>query len=373
MSDSSQLKESRYDEKLSVRLAKLAKGQWAEILESAGIHLSSNPSKKTECPIHAGEDKKFRFENAEGNGLWHCSVCGHGSGLDLLRKVKGLNFVEAALWVIYDHFGEAGNKTPLPSAPQSAVIPKERPADELARIRSSYQKVWNEAKPVTVGDPVWLYLRSRIPGLVSIPVGLRLHPGLSYFGFPPNGGGYGKNYGQFACMVAAVVDETGKCCNIHRTYLTMQGKKLALQEPDEDDPTALIDLPSKKLMKSVGARHYQIRLAKPINGVLGIAEGIETSLAAMIYSGVPTWPTVSDSGMANFMVPEAIQELVIFADNDHKTVRGGNPGLDAARKLVERPDVEKRIFERTLKVVIRTPATQGTDMVDFLQGIVQDH
>ena len=196
---------------------------------------------------------------------------------------------------------------------------------------------------------------------------------MAYYGMPGNDGGMGADFGDHPCMVSAVVDETGRCCNIHRTFLTDKGKKLALQEPDADDPTALVDLPAKKLMRSVGARHVQIRLAKPVDCVLGIGEGIETALAAMVYSGVPTWSVVSDGGIVNFLVPQTVTELIIFADNDHTTVRGGNPGLDAARKLVERPDIEARISARTLKVVIRTPATQGTDMVDFLQEIAASH
>lgn len=368
MHQSSIQEPQRFNERLSDRLSRVADGKWADILQGAGVSPDSLRNKKVQCPMHEGPRGKFRFENENGNGKWHCAVCGHGDGMKLLMSVTGKNFTEAAKWVI-DYMGDSQN-TRKPELLQRHIPVHQGKSDEqITRLRASYAKVWNEAGPITDGDPVSLYLRSRIPGLEKYPSVLRFHPGLPFFGMKGDDGSIGKNYGLYPCMVAAIVDETGRCCNIHRTYLTDKGRKLALQEPDDADPTVLVDLPAKKLMPSLGAKHYQIRLAKPVDGVLGIGEGIETALAAMMYSGVPTWSVVADSGMVNFIVPEAITKLVIFADNDLKTVRGGNPGLDAARKLVESPGVAARIVDGTLKVVIRTPEKQGTDMVDFLQEI----
>jgi putative DNA primase/helicase len=361
----------QYEERLSERLSDLADGKWADILAGAGIPSESLRNKKVQCPLHEGLKGKFRFENKDGNGNWHCAVCGHGDGMSLLMKATGKSYVEAAKWVIYDYYGGTPSSRKPGLLKKKAPAPEGKPEEAIARLRAKYEKVWSEAKPIVEGDPVALYLHSRIPGLEVFPSSLRYHPGLSFYGQPGNNGELGKNYGLHPCMVAAVVDETGRACNIHRTFLTANGKKLALSEPDSDDPTQLVDLPAKKLMPSIGARHYQIRLAKPADGVLGIGEGIETALAAMVYSGVPTWSVVADTGMANFFVPSAIKELVIFADNDHLTVRGGNPGLDAARRLVERADVQERLLDGSLKVVIRTPEIQGTDMVNFLQEIAK--
>jgi putative DNA primase/helicase len=370
MQESSHQKPQRFEERLSDRLSRVADGKWADILQGAGVSPDSLRNKKVQCPMHEGARGKFRFENENGNGKWHCAVCGHGEGMKLLMLVTGKNFTEAAKWVI-DYIGDRQNTAKPALLQKQQHTPRGKSDDDIARLRASYAKVWNEARSVVEDDPVALYLRSRIPGLGSFPSVIRFHPGLQFFGMPGDDGSLGKNYGLHPCMVAAVVDETGRCCNIHRTFLTYKGKKLNLQEPDDADPTILVDLPAKKLMPSVGAKHYQIRLAKPVDGVLGIGEGIETALAAMVYSGVPTWSVVADSGMANFIVPDAITELVIFADNDLRTVKGGNPGLDAARKLVERQDVAFRMSDGTLKVVIRTPETQGTDMVDFLQEIAR--
>jgi putative DNA primase/helicase len=356
------------EEKFVDRVNRLSDSRWADILDRAGVQVGSNPQKKTHCPLHEDKKPKFRFENKDGMGNWHCSNCGHGGGMKLLMMATGQTYVQAGRFIIDMFESNSGARAPA-LAPRSVPTPSQQPAEVNERRRAAYAKVWGEASAVVEGDPVFRYLRSRIPGLVQIPPVIRCHPGLGFYGIPPDGASYGRDYGLHPCMVAAVVDEAGRCCNIHRTYLTPDGKKLAIQEPDADDPSELVLLPAKKLMPSVGARHYQIRLAKPDAGLLGIAEGIETALAAMVYSGVPTWSVVATTGMVNFLVPDSIAKLVIFADNDNLTNKGVNPGLAAARQLIERADVAKRIEDETLSVVIRTPETSGTDMVNFLQEL----
>jgi putative DNA primase/helicase len=369
MKDSgSNQKSARYDEKLSERVHRLTSGRWSEVLDRAGVLVGSNPNKKTHCPLHEDQKPKFRFENKNGDGNWHCAVCGHGSGMALLMQAKGFSFIAASKLVI-ELFESPGSKIAPASQPRRLYVPPTPDVTQIEYRRAAFAKVWSEARPVTQGDPVDVYLRSRIPGLADIPKVIRFHPGLAFFGIPPEDAKFGRNYGLHPCMVSAVVDETGLCCNIHRTFLTRQGKKLVLQEPDPEDPFVLVDLPTKKLMPSIGAKHYQIRLFKPNDGVLGIAEGIETALAAMVYSSVPTWSLVATTGMVNFLVPDSINKLVIFADNDKLTEKGINPGLDAARRLLDSPRVAQRMSDESLSVVIRTPETAGTDMVDFLQEL----
>lgn len=56
---------------------------------------------------------------------------------------------------------------------------------------------------------------------------------------------------------------------------------------------------------------------------LGIAEGVETALAAMQLTGVPCWACLGAARMASVAIPESVRRLHIFADND-------KPGVDAA-------------------------------------------
>lgn len=50
--------------------------------------------------------------------------------------------------------------------------------------------------------------------------------------------------------------------------------------------------------------------------VLGLAEGIETALGAMQLSAVPCWACLGSQRMARVVIPDAVRELHVFADND---------------------------------------------------------
>ena len=85
--------------------------------------------------------------------------------------------------------------------------------------------------------------------------------------------------------------------------------------------------------------------------MLGIAEGIETALAARCASGVPTVAAYSAGALAGWQWPPSLRRLVIFADADPA-------GADAADKL------RQRARAAGLAVDVLTPTTPGTDWCD---------
>ena len=101
---------------------------------------------------------------------------------------------------------------------------------------------------------------------------------------------------------------------IHRTFLLDDGSGKA--------PAG------KKMLGSVA--DGAVRLF-PIgaDGHLGIAEGIETALAAQAIFGIPVWAALSADGMARWQWPAEVRRVTIFAD-------AGDAGRQAAARLADR-------------------------------------
>ena len=150
-------------------------------------------------------------------------------------------------------------------------------------------------------------------------------------------------------MLAMVTDSTGKPAQIHRTYITTAGTKA---------PVDKVRMFCAGSVPPGGA----VRLAYP-DDVLGIAEGIETALAAMKMFGIPTWAALSDSGVEKFEPPAETQRLVIFGDNDSQVDGPGTAfaGQRAAYALAAR-------LSGQLEIEVRIPEKPGTDWNDVLQA-----
>ena len=213
-------------------------------------------------------------------------------------------------------------------------------AKQWAKNRVKLMALWNQAALITEDDPAGRYLINR--GLTVPATGvLRFHAGLDYWHD-------GECIGRFPAMLAAVTSPTGELVTIHRTFLTHDGQKAPV-------PTV------KKLCATAGPMAgANIKIGNAVtrpDGRLGIcvAEGIETSLAASILSGVPCWPCVSANGLAGFIPPPDVRNVYVFADNDKNET-----GQKAAGQLAE------RLTKQGLTVRIYTPPTAGDDWLDEL-------
>lgn len=194
-------------------------------------------------------------------------------------------------------------------------------------------KLWAECQPLQLGDPVMRYLTRRGLGdLWPLPSCLRLHRGLTYWH-------EGRELGQFPAMVAPIVSPIGQTVALHRTYLTADGRKADLPTP-------------KKLTGAAGSlAGAAIPLGRCQNEMMGIAEGIETALAAWAGSGIPTVAASCASSLANWQWPASVRRIVVFADHDRA-------GLEAAQRL------KARGVQASLSVALITPSTPGTDWCD---------
>jgi putative DNA primase/helicase len=194
-------------------------------------------------------------------------------------------------------------------------------------------RVWAECVPLVPGDPVTLYLKRRgFGGVWPLPALLRLHRALSY----RHGA---ERLGTYPAMVAPIIAPDGRMLALHRTYLRSDGHKA-------DVPTV------KKLTGTAGLLAGAcIPLHKPAQGCIGIAEGIETALAAWSASGLPTVAAYSAGNLAAWRWPAGVQRLVIFADHDRA-------GIEAAESL------QARAVRAGLQSSVMTPTDAGADWCD---------
>lgn len=203
-------------------------------------------------------------------------------------------------------------------------------------------QVWAQCVPLVPGDSVTLYLKRRgFGGVWPLPELLRLHRELPYW----HGA---EKLGTFPAMVAPIIAPDGRTVALHRTYLTADGRKADLPSP-------------KKVTGAAGSLAGAcIPLHKPARGVIGIAEGIETALAASLASGVPTMAAYCAGALAGYLWPAGVQRLVIFADAD----KAGREAADTLRA---------RAMAARLRSEVLTPTTEGTDWCDVWaeRGVAQ--
>lgn len=141
-------------------------------------------------------------------------------------------------------------------------------------------------------------------------------------------------------MLAAVTTDIGIIA-VHRTFLDVASGKLASFERP------------KRALGSLG--YGAVRLAPPVQGRLGLAEGIESALSAMQLFGIPCWATLGNERFGLVAIPESVRELFLFIDND----AGGALAEERALKAYAMPD---RIIHS------RVPTSPGFDWNDELQS-----
>jgi phage/plasmid primase-like uncharacterized protein len=212
----------------------------------------------------------------------------------------------------------------------------EREAEQRQRWAANHERLrrlWAQCMPLEAGDPAALYLRHRLKANPwPLPACLRFHPALPYWHEE-------QELGRFPALVAPLVSPVGRIVALHRTYLTPDGRKAGVPEV-------------KKLSGAAGRlAGAAIPLHTPARGVLGVAEGIETALAAWLASSVPVVAAYSAGNVKAYQWPSAAQRLVVFADQ-------GDAGQAAALAL------QARAAGAGVRCDVLTPRTPGADWCD---------
>lgn len=333
-----------------------AEGFWPEILVRAGFPSEVLSNKRNQpCPFCPGR-RSFRFAD-RGKGLWvctHCTDSKYSQGLDLLKRHMNFDWTEAAAFV---HQFFDGN--PVTSV-ERAAKQKQYAAPSAADLQRRVEKMrilWEQASPITPGDPVYLYLKNRVKQFDHIPEGLRYHPNLEYWvhNNDPSAEFKYKLLGKYPAMLAKGEDADGKLVQLHKTFLTFDGRKADVPDP-------------KKTDVGVGSNSFAFRIFTQVKDVLGVCEGIETGVAANILQGIPVWPCHCASVLEKFVLPHSlrgqVRKLVIFQDNDLAKIRGDGKFHRAGQSAAA--NLSKRARQEGLKTLIVTSPRAGTDIADLV-------
>lgn len=310
-------------------------GRWPDILVTLGIDREHLRNRHGPCPVCGGKDR-FRFDDKNGRGTWICTHCGAGDGFKLLQLAFGWDFPRTCREV-----AQAAGLLPHGAAdPVRAFFPERSngetrdkaaaPASPTARVRSLRRSA---AAPGDVPD-VAAYLQSRHLWPLSTGCALRAHAAAPYYDGP-------ELIGKYPALLADVVDLEGEVVTAHVTYVP-GGRKLQGHAP------------RKILSPMTGRRGCAVRLMPCDGDVLGVAEGIETALAAARIHGVPTWAALNAGMLGRFVPPPEVHHVLIFADADRA-------GFEAAWKLAGELDGRAT-------TELRLPPTPAKDWAEVLEA-----
>lgn len=312
---------------MSTRLHDQAVGKWANILPALGVSREHLNGKHGACPICKEGRDRWRFDNKAGRGTWFCSHCGSGSGVDLVMRLHGVEFLEAKRMI-----------EPLISNARFEAPRVQREVDPRKHLEA-----WDRANRLCGVDPASVYLRNRGFTFDQPPASLRWLASARYYRDPKS-----KAWTEHPAMLALFVSPDRATTIVHRTFLTDDGHKADLGCDEKGNP-----FPAKKMARGKVPKGGAVRLA-PSAATMGIAEGIETALGAAGLYGVPVWAATSGDCLLHWQPPENAKHVLIFGDND-QSYAGQYKAFGLAYRL--------RLMG--LSVEVRLPPDSGDDWADL--------
>lgn len=292
-----------------MKTSEAARGRWREILPAFGIDAGCLDGRRHHaCPCTGEGNDRFRFADQNGSGNYFCACSqGEKGGFGLLECKTGRPFRELAAEI-------------------DAMIGRVRDQDAKPRAQTYAEQLRAIAKPSDRSA----YLQSR---------GLEVAPGLLW-ATSVDYRDDGKVIGTYAAMLAPVT-RAGAWQTFHVTYLD-KGAKAAVPCPRKVLPGGSIT--------GGGVELY------PAAVEMGVAEGIETAIAAKMIFDCPTHAALNASMLAKWDAPEIAKTVHIFADHDSNFT--GHRGAWA---------LANRLCLRGIATHVHLPPAVGTDWNDVLR------
>jgi putative DNA primase/helicase len=309
----------------AIPLRDICRGRWRGLLPTFGVADTFLTGRHGPCPLCGGKDR-FRFDDKDGRGTWICSQCGAGDGIALAMRAGGLDFKTFAEKV-----------EPVVGTVKQSVTRRQRSDDKL---RDAMNAVWRGGVGIQSGDFVDAYLRARGIELAEFPQALRAHDRVRY---QDQNAPADTSPRWLPAMLAKVTAPDGKPANVHRTYLTRDGRKADVESP-------------RKIMAGRIPPGSAVRLA-PSADRMGIAEGLETAISASIIWNLPCWAAVNKNMLAAWEPPPEATEIVVFVDND-KNYAGQSAGYALGHRLAAKGK----------RCSVEMPPDPDTDWNDVLQA-----
>ncbi|MEX3815830.1 primase-helicase zinc-binding domain-containing protein [Paraburkholderia sp. BR13439] len=319
---------------------------WISTLMSYGISGDSLTGNGAPCPICGGEDR-FTYDNRNGRGDWVCRQCNDGrpsagDGLQLIAKVSGIGLYRLMRQL-------DGGLPPPPPATCNKKAPEPKRKVDPAFVEKILNMTWEkDCAPLEAGGFAMQYLKGRVPGL-SVEPSKALRFGMLE---------YRDNdktvLGTWPGIVARYVLPDGRLGTLHRTYLDHHvPKKATIVSADGE----ILD--SKKNHMTLNSLPGgAVRLMDPVDGEIGVGEGLESAYGAHMEFGVPAWYCLNKDLLRQFVVPRGLGIKVVhifmdFDEIDPKTRK--SPGVAAGMELATRLRAEG------YSVVLHRPKRRGHD------------
>ena len=282
------------------------------------------------CPFH--NEKSPSLYVVPEKGMYHCFGCGaHGDAIAFVMRLRNLSFVEAVQHIL-------GLPQDLPRR-----IPHRRsPAaqrDDDARTRQRVRALLAESVPIA-GTAGATYLWSRALNMAQ--PALRFHPAV-----------YCSEVGKpLPALLAPIIDgDDPEPCAVQRIWIAPR-MVFAPDSAAPKDARAMLSV-RKKTAGHMNGGAVRLAAAGPS---LGLAEGVETALAASMIFRMPVWATCGAARLGRVWIPDIVERIVIYGDN-------GRTGRDLGRAAVD------LLRERGFEAMAVFPDVIFDDFNDQLIGV----